>query len=36
MAEEEYMTGLCPGGRQRILRVLRLLENGLVATLSSS
>lgn len=28
MAEKDIVTGLCPGGRLRISRLLRLLENG--------
>jgi isopropanol dehydrogenase (NADP+) len=28
MAEKNIVTGLCPGGRLRISRLLRLLENG--------
>jgi isopropanol dehydrogenase (NADP+) len=28
MAEKDIVTGLCPGGRLRISRLLRLLEHG--------
>jgi threonine dehydrogenase-like Zn-dependent dehydrogenase len=30
MAEKDIMTGLCPGGRLRLIRLLRMLETGRV------